>query len=71
MLDGNSIADTYSSTERIEELESAFGFGNDFSRQKNISGSGFLNEKTFWFDVGIRCRFLTSMSLKSDATDVY
>ena len=54
VLNGDSIADTYSPTERIKQLDVALGFGNDFSHRKNISGSGFLNKRSFWFDVGKR-----------------
>ena len=54
VLHGSSIVSTYNPTKRIQGLDESFGFGDDFSRLKNISGSGFLNQKTFMFDVGIR-----------------
>ena len=52
VLNGLSITGTYSPTERIKQLDDAFSFGDNFQLLKNISGSGFLNQRTFWLDVG-------------------
>ena len=54
VLNGNSIGNTYVPTERIEKLNTAFGSGNDHFEPSKINGTGFLNLRTFWLDVGIR-----------------
>ena len=54
VLNGNSIGNTYVRTERIEKLNAAFGSGEGNFQPTKINGTGYLNQKTFWLDVGIR-----------------
>ena len=54
VLDGNSFGNTYVPTERIVELNSALGSENGTRQPNKINGTGFLNQRTYWLDVGIR-----------------
>ena len=54
VLDGNSLGNTYVPTERIIELNSALGSENGTLQPNKINGTGFLNQRTYWLDVGIR-----------------
>ena len=53
-LDSNSFGNTFVQTERIVELNSALGSGNDNLKPNKINGTGYLNQRTYWLDVGIR-----------------
>ena len=54
VLNGNSIGNTYVPTERIEKLNGAFGSGDGHFQPTKIRGTGYLHQRTFWLDVGIR-----------------
>ena len=53
-LDSNSFGNTFVPTERIVELNSTLGSGIDNLQPNKINGTGFLNQRTYWLDVGIR-----------------
>ena len=53
VINGNSISSTFKPTTRMRELSTALD-NRDVVNPLNISGSGKMNQKTFWLDIGDR-----------------
>ena len=58
VYNGNSISQTFVNAGRNQYLKQSFEQNSGEFHPAKINGTGFQNQETFWFDVGIRYYFL-------------
>ena len=58
VYNGNSISQTFVNVGRNQYLKQSFELNAGEFHPAKIIGTGFQNQETFWFDVGIRYRSL-------------
>ena len=57
VYNGNTITQTFVNAGRNHYLKQSFEQDTSDFFPVTINGTGFQNQKTFWFDVGIRYNF--------------